>query len=53
MTNGDRLRQMTDDELAHFLAKVEALLYRDDFDIVAYQADKVADNLKWIKRDAY
>ncbi|WP_180994642.1 hypothetical protein [Clostridium sp. chh4-2] len=50
MKNGDRIRKMTDEELARFLACVDAALYRDDLDIVAYRADKVADALEWLKR---
>ena len=46
-------RQMTDEELAHFLATVEAKLYRDDLDIIAYRADEVADALEWLKRESY
>lgn len=49
MKNADRIRKMTDEELACFLTRVEAALYRDDFDIVAYRADKVADALKWLR----
>ncbi len=53
MKNADRIRKMTDEELARFLARVDAALYRDDLDIVAYRADKVADALDWLKRQAY
>lgn len=52
MTNADRIRKMTDDELACFLARVGAELYRDDLDVVAYRADKVADALEWLERQA-
>ncbi len=53
MKNADRIRKMTDEELACFLAKVQALLYRDDLDIVAYRTDQVADALEWLERQAY
>ena len=41
MRNADRIRAMTDEELACFLARIDAALYRDDLDIVAYRADQV------------
>lgn len=50
MKNADRIRMMTDEELACFLARVDAALYRDDLDIVDYRADKVADALEWLRR---
>lgn len=53
MKNADRLRKMTDEELACFLARIDAALYRDDLDIVAYRADQVADALEWLKRQVY
>ncbi|CUO98814.1 Uncharacterised protein [[Eubacterium] contortum] len=53
MKNTERIRAMTDEELAHFLATVEAKLYRDDLDIIAYRADEVADALKWLERESY
>ena len=53
MKNTERIRAMTDEELAHFLATVEAKLYRDDLDIIAYRADEVADALEWLKRESY
>lgn len=52
MKNADRIRAMTDEELAHFLSKVDAALYRDDLEIIAYRADKVADALEWLEREA-
>ncbi len=53
MKNADRIRGMTDEELACFLARIDAALCRDDLDIVAYRADKVADALEWLERQAY
>ena len=53
MKNAERIRAMTDEELAHFLATVEAKLYRDDLDIITYRADEVADALEWLKRESY
>lgn len=53
LTNAERIHAMTDEELAHFLAKVEAKLYRDDLDIIAYRADEVADALEWLERESY
>lgn len=53
MKNTERIRAMTDEELAHFLATVEAKLYRDDLDIIAYRADEVADALEWLKRESH
>ncbi|MBS6765597.1 MAG: hypothetical protein KH304_18735 [Clostridium sp.] len=53
MKNAERIRAMTDEELAHFLATVEAKLYRDDLDIIAYRADEVADALEWLERESY
>lgn len=53
MTNADRIRKMTDEELACFLARIDAALYRDDLDIVAYRADQVADALEWLERQVY
>lgn len=53
MKNAERIRTMTDEELACFLARVDAALYRDDLDIVAYRAEKVADALKWLERQVY
>lgn len=53
MKNADRIRKMTDEELACFLAKVQALLYRDDLDIVEYRSDKVRDVLDWLNKQAY
>lgn len=50
MRNADRIRTMTDEELACFLARVDAKLYRDDLDIVAYRSDQVADALEWLER---
>ncbi len=50
MRNADRIRAMTDEELACFLARIDAALYRDDLDIVAYRADQVADALEWLER---
>lgn len=35
------------------MATVEAKLYRDDLDIIAYRADEVADALKWLERESY
>lgn len=52
MKNADRIRNMSDDELAHWLAKVEALLYRDDLDIIAYRAERVVEALEWLERQA-
>lgn len=53
MTNADRIRKMTDEELACFLARVDAKLYRDDLDVVAYRADKAVDTLEWLEREVY
>lgn len=53
MRNADRIRAMTDEELACFLARIDAALYRDDLDIVAYRADQVTDALEWLERQAY
>lgn len=53
MTNADRIRKMTDEELARFLARIDAALYRDDLDIVAYRADQVTDVLEWLERQVY
>lgn len=53
MKNSDRIRKMTDEELACFLVKVKALLYRDDLDIVAYQGGEVRDALDWLNKQAY
>lgn len=50
MRNADRIRAMTDEEIACFLARIDAALYRDDLDIVAYRADQVADALEWLER---
>ena len=51
MTNGDVIRKMTDEELAHFLAQVGANVYRAESDIIAYRADDVADALEWISME--
>ena len=51
--NADRIRKMTDEELACFLARVDAKLYRDDLDVVTYRADQVADTLEWLEREVY
>lgn len=50
MRNADRIRAMTDEELACFLTRVDAKLYRDDLDVVAYRSDQVADALEWLER---
>lgn len=50
MRNADRIRAMTDEELACFLARVDAKLYRDDLDVVAYRSDQVRiEKLAWLK----
>ena len=53
MKNADRIRTMTDEELACFLVRVDAKLYRDDLDVVAYRSDQVTDALKWLEREVY
>lgn len=53
MKNADRIRAMTDEELACFLVRVDAKLYRDDLDVVAYRSDQVTDALKWLEREVY
>lgn len=53
MKNADRIRAMTDEELACFLARVDAKLYRDDLDVVTYRADQVADTMEWLEREVY
>ena len=47
-TNADRIRAMSDEELAVFLAKVDAALYRADLDVIAYRGAAVNDNLDWL-----
>jgi len=51
-TNADRIRAMSDEELAIFLAKVDAALYRANLDVIAYRGEKVNENLDWLKQEA-
>ena len=51
--NADRIRTMTDEELACFLVRVDAKLYRDDLDVVTYRTDKAVDTLEWLEREVY
>jgi hypothetical protein len=53
MKNADRIRTMTDEELACFLVRVDAKLYRDDLDVVTYRTDKAVDTLEWLEREVY
>lgn len=50
MTNADRIRAMNDYELAVFLAKTKALVYRDELHVIAYSTQDMADNLEWLQR---
>ena len=51
-TNADRIRGMSDEELAVFFAKVDAALYRADLDVTAYRGEKVNANLDWLRQPA-
>ena len=53
MKNADRIRTMTDEELACFLVRVDAKLYRADLDVVTYRTDKAVDTLEWLEREVY
>ena len=53
MKNADRIRTMTDEELACFLVRVDAKLYRDDLEVVTYRTDKAVDTLEWLEREVY
>jgi len=43
---------MSDMELAVFLAKVDAALYRADLPVIAYRGATVNDNLDWLRKPA-
>ena len=51
-TNADRIRGMTDEELAVFLAKIDVALYRANLDVIAYRGATVNDNLDWLTQPA-
>lgn len=48
ITNADRIRAMNNYELAVFLAKVKALVYRADLPVIAYSTKDMAENLEWL-----
>lgn len=52
-TNADRIRAMTDDELAIFLSKTQASVARTTQTAVAYRAETVEMNLEWLREAAY
>ena len=52
MTNAEKIRAMSDEEMAVFLAKGDAALYRADLDVVAYRGEKVNENLDWLQQPA-
>ena len=51
-TKADHVRAMSDMELAVFLAKVDAALYRADLPVIAYRGATVNDNLDWLRKPA-
>lgn len=50
MINADRIRAMNNYELAVFLAKVKAMVYRADLPVIAYSTQDMADNLEWLQQ---
>ena len=50
ITNADRIRAMNNYELAVFLAKVKALVYRADLPVIAYSTGDMAENLEWLEQ---
>lgn len=52
MTNADMIRSMNNYELAVFIAKTKAALYRADLPVVAYSTQDMADNLEWLQKSA-
>lgn len=51
MTNAEKIRAMSDEGLAVFLAKVDAALYRADLSVVVYRGKDVNENLDWLKQE--
>ena len=51
MTNADRIRRMTDEELAEFIEKCEAAGYNDS-SIARDKNDKLMDMLDWLQQPA-
>lgn len=51
MTNADRIRQMTDKELAEFIEKCEDAGYNDS-SIARDKNDQLMDMLDWLKQPA-
>ena len=49
-TNADRIRSMNNYELAVFLSKVRALVYRADLPVIAYSTQDMAENLEWLQK---
>ena len=52
ITNADRIRSMTDEELAVFFTKTKAALYRADLPVIAYSTQDMKDNLEWLQEPA-
>ena len=51
-TRADKIRAMSDGELAVFFAKTDAALYRSELPIIAYRGETVNDNLEWLIEEA-
>lgn len=50
ITKADRIRAMNNYELAVFLAKVKALVYRADLSVIAYSTQDMKENLEWLEQ---
>ena len=51
MTNADRIRSMSDEELAEFIDKCEAAGYNDS-SIARDENDQLMDMLDWLQKPA-
>lgn len=52
MTNADRIRRMTDEELAEFIDKCEAVGYNDSSIARDKNNDELMNMLDWLKQPA-
>ena len=51
-TNADRIRAMTDEELAVFLATIQADLYKYDRSVGMFAGSDANENYSWLQKSA-